>query len=288
MKNKKASDRLGWKAKWIKGRGEEMVKSLYILFNRVKTENQIPKQWQLTTVESIYKGGDKENIQENQRGIFLVNTVPKIYESALKTQNENRNENMSHIQIAERKQRSTVDSLIILNSIIENQMQNENKTCLLFANAKKCFDKLWLKDCLIELYNLGYSPSTIRNLYETNKTLYRSSRPEVFLKKGVLKICSKFIGEHPCRSVISIKFLFLIICSKFTREYPCRSVISIKLLRNFIEIALWYGCSPINLMHIFRTPFLKNISGWLLIIFQKKHVANLINFIEMSLRGTVL
>ena len=115
---------------------------------------------------------------------------------------------MSHIQIAERKQRSTVDSLIILNSIIENQIQNENKTYLFFADAKKYFDKLWLKDCLIEMYNLGYSPSTIRNLYETNKTLYRSSRPEVFLKKGVLKICSKFTGEHPCRSVISIKFFF--------------------------------------------------------------------------------
>lgn len=41
MKNKKASDRLGWKAKWIKGRGEEMVKSLYTLFNRIKTESQI-------------------------------------------------------------------------------------------------------------------------------------------------------------------------------------------------------------------------------------------------------
>ena len=26
---------------------------------------------------------------------------------------------------------------------------------------------------------------------------YRSSRPEVFLVKGVLKICSKFTGEHP-------------------------------------------------------------------------------------------
>ena len=31
---------------------------------------------------------------------------------------------------------------------------------------------------------------------------YRSSRPEVFLRKGVLKICSKFTGEHPCRRVI--------------------------------------------------------------------------------------
>ena len=37
--------------------------------------------------------------------------------------------------------------------------------------------------------------------------IYRSSHPEVFLKKGVLKICSKFAGEHPCQSVISIKLL---------------------------------------------------------------------------------
>ena len=46
-----------------------MVKSLYILFNRIKTENKIPKQWQLTTVKSIHKGGVKGNIQENQRHI---------------------------------------------------------------------------------------------------------------------------------------------------------------------------------------------------------------------------
>ena len=28
----------------------------------------------------------------------------------------------------------------------------------------------------------------------------KSNRPEVFLRKGILKICSKFTGEHPCRS----------------------------------------------------------------------------------------
>ena len=98
-----------------------MVKSLYILFNRIKTENQIPKQWQLTTVKSIHKGGVKENIQENQRGIFLVNTVSKIYESEFKIQNENKYENTSQMQTAEKQQRSAVDNLIILNSIIKNQ-----------------------------------------------------------------------------------------------------------------------------------------------------------------------
>ena len=59
--------------------------------------------------------------------------------------------------------------------------------------------------------------------------------------KGVLKICSKFTGEHPCESAISIMFL----CS-------------------LTEIALQHGCSPVNLLHIFRTPFSKSTSGWLL------------------------
>ena len=45
----------------------------------------------------------------------------------------------------------------------------------------------------------------------------RSSHPEVFLGKGVQKICSKFTGEHPCRS------------------------------------ATWHGCFPVNLLHTVAT-----------------------------------
>ena len=45
------------------------------------------------------------------------------------------------------------------------------------------------------------------------------------------------------------------IWNKFTREYPCQSVISIKLQSNFAEITLQHVCSPVNLLHIFRTAF---------------------------------
>ena len=41
--------------------------------------------------------------------------------------------------------------------------------------------------------------------------------------------------------------------------------VSIELLCNFIEIALDHGSSPVNLMHIFRTPFYKNTYGGLLL-----------------------
>ena len=80
----------------------------------------------------------------------------------------------------------------------------------------------------------------LKNKFENN--IYRSSHPEVFLGKGVLKICSKFAGD-----------------------YHCQSVVSVKLLCNFIEITLWHGCSTVNLLHIFRTPFLRNTSWWLLL-----------------------
>ena len=47
-----------------------------------------------------------------------MNIVSKIYESVLKIQNEHNIENISPMQTAGRKRRSTIDNLIILNSAI--------------------------------------------------------------------------------------------------------------------------------------------------------------------------
>ena len=38
-----------------------------------------------------------------------------------------------------------------------------------------------------------------------------------------------------------------------------------KVTKQNIEITLRYGCSPVNLLHIFRTPFPKNTSEGLLL-----------------------
>ena len=38
-----------------------------------------------------------------------------------------------------------------------------------------------------------------------------------------------------------------------------------KVASNFIETTLWHGYSAVNLLHIFRTLFAKNTSGWLLL-----------------------
>ena len=47
-----------------------MVQNLAILFNWVEEENKIPIQWKETKIKSVYKGENKERIQESQRRIF--------------------------------------------------------------------------------------------------------------------------------------------------------------------------------------------------------------------------
>ena len=58
-----------------------------------------------------------------------------------------------------------------------------------------------------------------------------------------------------------------------------------KMLSNFIEITLWHGCSPVNLLHIFRTHFPKNISRWLLlkVITFEFYFTNLLESLEEKL-----
>ena len=42
-----------------------------------------------------------------------------------------------------------------------------------------------------------------------------------------------------------------------------------KVAKQQIEIPLPHGCFPVNLLHIFRIPFFKNISGGLPLLVQK-------------------
>ena len=103
---------------------------------------------------------------------------------------------------------------------------------------------------------------------------YRSSPPEVLLRKGVLKIWSKFTGELPNRSVVSIK-----------------------MLCNSIEIALRHGCFPVNMLHIFRTSFYKNTYGhmyspyfkkrpdWIIKFFRSHETLTLVSFDPVSFIG---
>ena len=76
----------------------------------------------------------------------------------------------------------------------------------------------------------------------SSMSITRSSPTDVFLGKGVLKMCSKFTGVHSCQIVISIK-----------------------LQSNLTKIKLRHEYSPVSFVYISRTPFPRNTFGGLLL-----------------------
>ena len=109
--------------------------------------------------------------------------------------------------------------------------------CYFMKNTSMDFRKVIGMSYICSKAHCGPCQTSIMKLFTKIHQGFRSTRQELFLGKSVLKRCNKFTGEHPCRSVISIK------------------------------IALRHGCSPVTLMHFFRTIFSKKTSGWLLLRF---------------------
>ena len=71
----------------------------------------------------------------------------------------------------------------------------------------------------------------------------KSSCPEMFCKKGVLRNFTKFIGK-PLSQILLLTKLQVQAC-------------------NFIKKRLWHRCFPMNFVKFLRTPFLTEHIRWL-------------------------
>ena len=87
-----------------------------------------------------------------------------------------------------------------------------------------------------------------RASWNSNKIpiFYRSSRPEVFYKKGVLRNFVNFTGKHLCQSLF------------FNKVAGLRPA---TLLKN----RLWHRCFPVNFAKFLRTLFFTEYLQWLLL-----------------------
>ena len=99
---------------------------------------------------------------------------------------------------------------------------------------------------------------------------------QVFLRKQSLAkyLCwslfsSNVAGLSPATLSATVQRCFKKRYSEKMQQIYRRTPMS-KLQSNFIEITLRHGCFAIHLLHIFRTSFLKNTCGWLLLFCEKK------------------
>ena len=75
---------------------------------------------------------------------------------------------------------------------------------------------------------------------------FRSSRPELFCKKGVLRKFTEFAGKYLCQSLFFNKFAGL---------KPA----------TLLKMRLWRRCFPVNCLKFLRIPFYIEYLRWLLL-----------------------
>ena len=168
IKRKKAADRQGWKGEWLLEGGEEMINSLVILYNMIQSTMWIPEQWNSIIIKSLHKKGPKKDLT-NKRGIFLANILYKTFERIILARNEDCvDEMLSSHQCGGRKGFSTSDNIMVLSALVERNRYMGQNTYLFFADAVKCFDKLWLENCLLNMHEKGFPIHDTALLYHLN------------------------------------------------------------------------------------------------------------------------
>ena len=124
----------------------------------------------------------------------------------------------------------------VLNAFLLSQNFEDNMTIL--------YGCLILEENMINtlrfshISNLGsrsetfdsWNDSKIRETKNTF-TIFRSSRPEVFCKKGVLRNFAKFTGKHPCQSLF------------FNKVVGLRAA-------TLLKKKLWHRCFPMNFVQL--------------------------------------
>ena len=98
----------------------------------------------------------------------------------------------------------------------------------------QCYKSNGTKATWLGFYQMQKRKYTFFLFLEDTSNLNRSTRPEVFCKKGVLRNFAKFIGKHRARA-------------------------------SLLKKRLWHRCFPVNFSKCLRTPWLIEYFRWLLL-----------------------
>ena len=168
-KNKGSMDYDNISNKIIKAAGKDLKDSIGIIFNEINNTNMGPEAWANMIIKSIYKGKKSKKEMNNRRGLFLTSVICKLFErTKLDKDRDIIESKLSKFQNGGVQGKSPIDNKMILNATVDYNNFINCETYVFFADAHKCFDKLDLKTCLIDLYEILGAQET-KLMYELNK-----------------------------------------------------------------------------------------------------------------------
>ena len=121
--------------------------------NKIKTEGVLPEQLKLCNISSIWKRKGSRDSFENYRGIFRVTILRSILDRLIyNDEYPHIDKNLGDSNVGARKGRNVRDNIFVLNAVLNTATKNNEQIDIQVYDVEKCFDALWLKECISDLY----------------------------------------------------------------------------------------------------------------------------------------
>ncbi len=189
--------------------GAGVRKALLDLLNQVKSTREIPDQWNLMEIITIYKQKGCKKMLRYYRGIFLAITISKIFESLIKERIDPNLAKVNILQAGSRKNRGGPDNVFLLRGCVDHYVACKQPLYITAYDYEQAFDSLWVEKCILALKNLDVSKEMLQIIYNLNKkanvvvkTPYGLTEPfetDPVVKQGTVlgsALCSSSTAEY--------------------------------------------------------------------------------------------
>ena len=148
-----------------------LILAIIKLMNRIKTELFFPKPLKVCNVTNLYKNKGLKQQFDSHRGIFRTPVLRNILDKLIyDDEYQNIDQNLTNCNVGSRKGRNVRDNLFVIGAIMNESKQNpEEATDIGVYDIYKCFDSLWLKECINDLYESGLTNDKLNLIYLSNQ-----------------------------------------------------------------------------------------------------------------------
>ena len=189
LKNNKSRDPYGYINELFKNNsaGSDMKIAVLKLMNRIKTEQKYPQALEIANISAIYKNKGAKNVFESYRGIFRVPILRTILDRLIyNDEYDIIEENLSDSNVGARKGRNVRDNILVLNAITNSIVNgNEDAVDVQIFDIEKCFDALWVEECVNDLFTSGFKNDKLPLLFKENQNAMIAVKTSTGISKRI-------------------------------------------------------------------------------------------------------
>ena len=240
--------------------GTGFKQGLVKLMNSIKSSFLIPEFMQYSDISSIFKNKGSRQDLKNDRGIFNLAVLRKIFDKLMYLDKYPDLElSMSDSNIGARKKKNVRNHLFIVYGVI-NSVLRGGKGCIdiQIYDLIQAFDALWLQDCLNDLYDClpDYQrDDKLALVYQTNvKNLVAVNTPVGQTKRvNIPEIVQQGGAWGPMECSVSIDKLGKLCSERGEHLYKYKEIVNIVPLAMVDDLL---GISPCGLKSLALNTFI--------------------------------